>query len=74
MVWCCKEEYNFDETEFSRVHSRKGYQKLRRVFTIAEEQRTAGHMNIAKFVLKQNKIYFVNLLPKHGKWSQPNKN
>ena len=51
---CCKEVKKFDQLGFSRVHSRKGYQSYTGLLAIAEEQKTAGQMDIAEFVFKRN--------------------
>ena len=63
-LWCYKEAKKFGEPGFSRVHLRKGYQKLHCALTIAEEQRTASLMDIAELVFKRNKKILRELVTK----------
>ena len=70
---CCKEAKNFDQPGFSRLHSRKGYQKLHWAPCYCWGMgncRPDGNCIQTKW----KKIYSVNLLPKLDKWSQPKKN
>ena len=54
----------FDQSEFSRVHSRKGIGSCTELLAIAEEQRTAGQMDIAEFLFKRNEKILHELVTK----------